>query len=163
MRAEIPNPMSSGGTSGPSWGLVLVRVVCGAIMLFTGWSKLAHGVDETLVQSTREAYATAPGIVRAWGEAIVLPHPWFFAHLIMWGEFLGGLALFLGAFTRPAGYAGAFMFANFYCAGPESARLLVILLTACCVGCAMSRAGDRAGADVFLTERCPVWMTWVRR
>jgi uncharacterized membrane protein YphA (DoxX/SURF4 family) len=163
MRAPNPNPMSSGGTTGPSWGLVVVRIVCGVIMLVAGWGKLVHGVDDSLVQSTTQAFAEAPAIVRAWGESIVLPHPWFFSHLIMLGEFVGGLALFLGAFTRPAGYAGAFMFANFFFAGPESMRMFVLLLTACCLGCAISRAGDRSGADVFLTERCPMWMTWVRR
>jgi uncharacterized membrane protein YphA (DoxX/SURF4 family) len=162
MRAPNPIPMSSGGTNGPSWGLVIVRIVCGGIMLVAGWGKLAHGVDESLVQSTQAAFSGAPGIVRAWGESVVLPHPWFFGHLIMVGELLGGLALFLGAFTRPAGYAAAFMFANFYFAGPESMRMFVLLLSACCLGCAISSAGLRAGADVFLVERLPPWTTWIR-
>ena len=34
------------------------------------------------------------------------------------------------------------------------------LLLACCAGCAISRAGRRAGADVFLDERAPGWLTW---
>jgi uncharacterized membrane protein YphA (DoxX/SURF4 family) len=154
--------MSSDGSSGPSWGLVLVRIVSGAILLAAGWSKLENGVNESLVLGTQTAFATAPPLVRAWGDSVVLPHPWFFAHLILWGELLGGLALFLGAFTRPAGLAVAFMFANFYFAGPESARSLVLLLAACGLACAISRAGLRAGADVFLVERCPVWLTWIR-
>lgn len=154
--------MASDGSSGPSWGLVLVRIVSGAILLTAGWSKLANGVDDALVLGTQKAFAEAPGLIRAWGENVVLPHPWFFSHLILWGEILGGLALFLGAFTRPAGFAVAFMFANFYFVGPESAKSLVLLLATCGFACAFSRAGLRAGADVFLVERCPVWLTWIR-
>ena len=154
--------MPSDGSSGPNWGLVLVRIVSGAILLTAGWGKLSHGVDASLVSGTAAAFADAPGFIRAWGENVVLPHPWFFSHLIMWGEILGGLALFLGAFTRPAGYAVAFMFANFYFVGPEQARPLILLLGTSGLACALSRAGLRAGADVFLIERCPVWMTWIR-
>ena len=154
--------MPSDGSSGPSWGIVLVRIVTGGILLTAGWSKLEKGVDESLVLHTQQAFAQAPGFVRAWGENIVLPHPWFFAHLILWGELLGGLALFLGAFTRPAGLAVAFMFANFYFVGPVEQRTLVLLLATCGLACALSRAGLRAGADVFLVERSPAWTTWTR-
>jgi uncharacterized membrane protein YphA (DoxX/SURF4 family) len=153
--------MTSDGT-GSSWGLVLVRIVTGGILLTAGWSKLENGVDESLVLHTQQAFANAPSMVKAWGQNVVLPHPWFFAHLILWGELLGGLALFLGAFTRPVGLAVAFMFANFFFAGPDSARSLVLLLATCGLACAISRAGLRAGADVFLVERCPVWLTWIR-
>jgi uncharacterized membrane protein YphA (DoxX/SURF4 family) len=149
---------SSGGS--PSWGLVLVRIVAGWIVLEAGWRKVSGGVSEELVTGTRDAIAQAPGFVRAWGEKVVLPHPWVFAHLIAWGELLGGLALFLGAFTRPAGIAIAFMFANFYFAGPASAKPLVLILAIVGLGCAISRAGRNVGADVFLDEKLPRWMTW---
>jgi uncharacterized membrane protein YphA (DoxX/SURF4 family) len=154
--------MASDGNSGPNWGVVIVRIVTGSILLTSGWWKLVHGVDESLVTSTRSAFAAAPGFIRAWGESVVLPHPWFFAHLIVWGELFGGAALFLGALTRPAGFAVAFMFANFYFAGPEEARTLSLLLATCGLACAMSRAGLRAGGDVFLVERLPAWTTWIR-
>ena len=154
--------MPSDGSSGPSWGIVFVRIVTGGILLAAGWSKLENGVDESLVLGTQQAFAAAPAFVRAWGENVVLPHPWFFAHLIMWGELLGGLALFLGAFTRPAGFAIAFMFANFFFVGPGPQRSFVLLLATCGLACAIARAGLKAGADVFLVERCPTWTTWVR-
>ena len=152
---------SSGGSS-PSWGLVLVRIAVGWIMLKAGWMKVSGGVGEELVTGTREAIANGPGFMKAWGENVVLAHPWFFAHLIAWGELLGGLAFFLGAFTRPAGIALAFMFANFWFAGPESTKPLVLLLAVCALGCAISRAGRSMGADVFLDEKLPRWMTWYR-
>ena len=147
---------------GPSWGLVLVRITLGAILLYAGWKKIEMGVGPDLVLATREAYAKAPDVVRAWGEGVVLAHPALFASLITWGELLGGLALFLGALTRPTGIAVAFLFANFWFAGPEEMRSVFLLFAACALGCAISRAGLRAGADVFLDERMPAWLTWAR-
>lgn len=154
--------MPPDSSSSPSFGLVLVRIAAGAILAIAGWSKLSEGVSEELVLGTRAAFQEAPSLIRAWGENVVLPHPSLFAHLIAWGELLGGIALFLGALTRPVGMAAAFMMANFYFAGPESSRSLVLLLGVACLGCAISRAGRSAGADVFLDERLPAWLTWTR-
>jgi thiosulfate dehydrogenase [quinone] large subunit len=152
---------SSAGKT-PSWGLVLIRIVVGWIVLKAGWAKVSGetGVSAELVTGTRDAIANAPGIVRWWGENVVLAYPALFAILIAWGELLGGFALFLGALTRPAGIAVAFMFANFYFAGPVEAKYLVLLLAVCALGCAISRAGRSMGADVFLDEKLPRWVTW---
>lgn len=149
---------SAGGS--PSWGLVLVRIAVGWIVLRAGWAKVSGGVSEELVTGTRDAIAHAPGFVKAWGEGVVLAHPWIFAHMIAWGELLGGIAFFLGALTRPAGILLAFMFANFYFAGPETAQQFALLLGIATLGCAISRAGRSMGADVFLDEKLPRWMTW---
>lgn len=146
--------------SGPSWGLVLVRIACGWILLTAGWSKVSGGVSEELVLGTRDGFAQAPGIVRAWGEHVVLPQPWIFAHLIAWGELLGGIALFLGAFTRPVGILAALMFVQFRLVGPESGHSIQMLMAVACLGCAISRAGRKFGADVFLDSTFPRWMTW---
>ena len=150
---------SANSGSSPSWGLVLIRIAVGAILLFAGWQKVSGGVSDELVLGTTAAYENAPGIVRAWGENVVLPHPTLFSHLIAWGEFLGGLAFFLGAFTRPAGIAIAFQFLNFYFVGPENAKFFVLLLAVCGIGCAISRAGRKCGLDVFIDEKLPRWMT----
>lgn len=147
------------GTS-PSWGLVLIRIVVGFVLLKAGWPKVSGGVSEDLVLGTRDAIAHAPGIVRWWGEHVVLEYPWVFAHLIAYGEFLGGLALFFGVLTRPVGILVAFQFANFYFAGPADARSFVLLIAACGLGCAISRAGRKCGVDAFLDERLPRWLTW---
>ena len=144
----------------PSWGLVLVRIAVGFILVRAGWPKVSGGVSDELVLGTRDAFAQAPAFVRWWGEHVVLQYPSVFAHLIAWGEFLGGLALFLGALTRPVGLLVAFQFANFYFAGPADARNFVLLLSVCGFGCAISRAGRKCGADAFLDEKLPRWMTW---
>src|SRR5207244_4414881 len=86
----------------------------------------------------RDFRSEAPSFVRAIGENLVLPHPWFFAKLIEWGELLAGTALFLGAFTRPAGLAMSLQFAMFYFAAPETARTLVIVMGVACFGAAIS-------------------------
>lgn len=154
--------MAFDSTVSPSWGLVFVRITCGVIMMMAGWGKVSGGISDELVLSTRASFEHAPDIVRAFGESIVLAHPTLFAHMIAWGELLGGLALFLGALTRPAGYAAAFMFANFWFAGPGEAKMFVALMSVACFGCAVSRAGRNSGMDVFLDERLPAWMTWTR-
>jgi uncharacterized membrane protein YphA (DoxX/SURF4 family) len=156
--ANEDSSASAGGS--PSWGLVLIRIVVGGILLTTGWKKVSGGVSDELVLGTKAAFETAPDFIRSWGENVVLAHPTLFSHLIAYGEFLGGLALFLGALTRPAGLAVAFMFANFFFAGPEQMKFFVLLLSVCGFGCALSRAGRRCGADVFLDEKLPRWMTW---
>jgi len=150
---------SSKDGSSPSWGLVLVRITCGVILVYAGWTKVSGGISEQLVTGTKDQFAHAPALVRAWGESFVLPHPWLFSHLIAWGELLGGLGLFLGALTRPAGIALTFQFANFYFAGPEQMQMFALLLAVCCFGCALSRAGRKCGMDVFLDGHLPRWLT----
>ena len=144
----------------PSWGLVLIRIAIGAFLVNAGWHKISEGVGDELVLGTKEAFAKAPEFVRTWGENVVLAHPAVFKNLITWGEFLGGIALLLGGLVRPAGLLLAFMFANFYFAGPEEAKYFVGLLSICCFACFLSRAGRRLGADAVLEGKLPRWMTW---
>ena len=146
----------------PSWGLVLLRILVGGLLVVQAWNILQGGTGEELVTGTREAYAAAPGLVKSWGESVVLVHPWFFSKVALLGALLGGACLFLGALTRPAGFLLAFLFLNvfFVSAGPD--RLLALLVGACCLACGMSKAGMRSGADVFLQEKLPVWLTWSR-
>jgi hypothetical protein len=89
-------------TDTPSWGLVLVRIVVGFILLVAGWTKLQQGVGEELVTHANEAYAASPELVRSFGENVVLKHPWFFSQAVVFGEILCGLCLFLGMFGRRA-------------------------------------------------------------
>jgi uncharacterized membrane protein YphA (DoxX/SURF4 family) len=147
----------------PSWGLVLVRIVVGFILLVAGWSNLRAGIGEELVTGARDAYAASPELVRSFGENVVMKHPRLFSHAVIFGEIVCGLCLFLGMLTRPAGFVAAILFANGWFTVPESQRMLCLLLAVCCFACAISRAGRRSGADVFLDERLPWWLTWTRR
>lgn len=146
----------------PSWGLVLIRIVVGFVLLVAGWTKIQHGISDELVAHSGEAYAASPDFVRAFGENIVLKHPWFFTQAVIFGELVCGACLFLGMFTRPAGFIAAFLFANGFFTVPDAHKPLCVVLGVCCFACGLSRAGRRSGADVFLDERMPFWVTWTR-
>ena len=146
----------------PSWGLVLLRILVGGLLAVQAWNLLQSGAGEELVTGTRDAYAAAPGMVKSFGESIVLVHPWFFSKLALLGTLLGGACLFLGVLTRPVGFLLAFLFLNVFFVSDGPYRLLALIVGACCLACALSRAGMRSGADVFLQEKLPVWATWSR-
>lgn len=146
----------------PSWGLVFIRIVVGFLLLLAGFENLRAGNSELIVVRASEAYAASPELVRSFGENVVLKHPWIFGHAVVIGELVCGLCLFLGMLTRPAGLMGAFLFANGYFTVPAEQRSLCVVLGVCCFACAVSRAGRRSGADVFLDERLPRWLTWSR-
>jgi len=161
-RAALKSSVKSGSSAAPSFGLVLVRIATGALLLYAGARKLEAGVSEDFVTRTAPAWAASPELVRAWGENVVLRHPWFFAQAVAWGEFVLGSLLFLGLLTRPAGILAAFLFANAVFAVDGSQKSLALLLAISCLACALSRAGRSAGADVFMDGRLPGWLTWSR-
>lgn len=66
-------------------GMFLLRVVVGLVFVAHGWAKL-QGMEGTI------------GFFASLGLAP------FFAYIVAWVEFLGGLALVLGVFSRWAGY-----------------------------------------------------------
>ncbi len=149
-------------SASPSWGLVLVRIVVGFLLLVSGWRHLQAGDQLAIVSRTSEAYAAGPEVVRAIGQNVVLAHPGLFDRLIVVVELLCGVGLFLGLLTRPAGYLAAALFIAAFFLLPAEQRPLCALLAACCFACGLSRAGLRSGADVFLDERLPRWLTWTR-
>jgi len=155
---------SSGKSSGatPSFGLVLVRITTGALLLYAGMTHLEAGISADFVSRTAPAWAASPDLVRSWGENVVLQYPGLFAHLVAYGELILGGLLFLGFLTRPAGIAAAFLFANAVFAVDGSQKSLAALLAVCCIACALSRAGRSAGADVFADGALPRWLTWSR-
>lgn len=146
----------------PSWGLVLIRIVVGFVLLVAGFTNLRNGVGEDLVLRAGTAYAASPDVVRTFGENVVLKHPWFFTQAIVFGELLCGLCLFLGMLTRPAGFIAAFLFLNGFFVVPDEMRTQCVVIGVCCFACGISRAGRRSGADVFLDDRLPRWLTWSR-
>ncbi len=155
-------PSAKGTGTGPSFGLVLVRIATGALLLYAGLSHLEAGISDDFISRTAPAWAASPDLIRSWGENVVLRHPWFFAQLVAYGELVLGALLFLGLLTRPAGILAAFLFANAVFAVDGSQKSLAALLGVCCLACALSRAGRSAGADVFADGALPGWLTWSR-
>ncbi|HUR28670.1 MAG TPA: DoxX family protein, partial [Planctomycetota bacterium] len=78
--------------SGPSWGLVLVRLATGAILAVAGWQKILGGVGADLVLSTKARVAEGPAWFESFMNTLVYPFPEAFAQLIQWGELVGGVA-----------------------------------------------------------------------
>jgi uncharacterized membrane protein YphA (DoxX/SURF4 family) len=144
----------------PSFGLVLVRVTTGLVMLVAGWSKLQGGFNAGHVTEDAARWAGAPGPLALVGEKLVLVHPGTFAMLATWGELVLGLLLFLGLLTRPAGFFAAVLYTGAWVVVDPEVRPLVLLIVTCAIGCAISRAGHSAGADVFLAPKLPWWISW---
>jgi uncharacterized membrane protein YphA (DoxX/SURF4 family) len=154
--------MSEYESENPSWGLVLVRLAAGSILAVAGWQKILGGVGADLVLSTKQRVAEGPAWFEAFMNAVVYPFPEAFAQIIQWGELVGGVALFLGALTRPVGVACALMLTCFAFAGPLDQIEFQLLLALCALACALSRAGRRIGLDVLLDGHFPSWVTWSR-
>lgn len=154
--------MDENESEGPSWGLVLVRLAIGAILAVAGWNKILGGVGADLVLSTQTRVAEGPIWFETFMKTVVYPFPEAFAQLIQWGELVGGIALFLGALTRPVGSTAGLMLVCFAFAGPIEQVQFTLLMALCCFACALSRAGRRMGLDAMLDGHFPVWISWTR-
>ncbi len=154
--------MNDSESEPPSWGLVLVRLAVGAILALAGWHKILGGVGADLVLSTRQRVAAGPEWFEKFMGTVVYPFPEAAAQVIQWGELLGGIALFLGALTRPAGVAVGLMMVCFAFAGPVEQMQYALLVALCSLACALSGAGRRLGMDAILDGHFPAWISWTR-
>ena len=139
-----------------------MRLATGAILAVAGWQKILGGVGADLVLSTKQRVAEGPPWFESFMNTIVYPFPEAFAQLIQWGELVGGIALFLGALTRPVGVFSGLMLIAFAFAGPIDQIQFQLLLALCALACAMSCAGRRVGLDAILDGHFPGWITWTR-
>jgi len=148
----------------PSGGLVLIRITLGALVTLTGWSWAANdGLTGSLVKHTVNDHLGdlwAPA--RLWGGEVLLYNPDAIAFIVSWLTLLAGVALLIGALTRPAATFVAVMGLHLLVFDVSAVQPLAILLTVCGLGCALSRAGRRFGLDAALDGNLPTWMTWVK-
>ena len=149
-------------SEGPSWGLVLVRLAVGAILAVAGWQKILGGIGADMVLATKQRVAQGPVWFESFMNTVVYPFPEAFAQLIQWGELVGGVAIFLGAFTRPTGVVVGLMMMCFSLAGPADQTQYALMLALCAFACALSRAGRRMGLDAILDGHFPAWISWTR-
>ncbi len=149
----------------PAAGLVLVRLTTGLVLLVHGWRWLATGdLDGGLVRDTVDsALVEGRGMIEWWGREVLLSNPDAIAFLARWVAFVTGACLTLGALTRPMATIAAFFLLNAWGFGSEGHGVLFLVLAACCVACAMSRAGRRLGLDTVFDQHFPAWLTWTRR
>ena len=149
----------------PTFGLVMIRVALGAILVRHGWAAMQGGLvtGADVRDGVRATLADVPGIVAWWGETVLLANPDGIAFLWRWAALLCGAGLLFGALTRPAGTVAAlFAFQAFLFAEGET-RLVLGLIAIACAACAVSRAGRRLGFDTMFDQHFSPWFTWTRR
>lgn len=120
--------------------LAIIRLYLGYHWLTAGWGKITGGFDASgyLQGAVASSGGEHPTVQAWWGaflETVALPGADIFSFLVMWGEFLVGLALILGIFTNFAALMGitmnfAFIFSGTVSTNPEMVILTAILLVA---------------------------------
>ena len=123
-----------------AWLWLIIRLYVGYQWIHAAWGKISGGT-----------WATGEGLRGYWTNAVSIPESgrpaisfdwyrgflqfmldngWYtwFADLIMYGEFMVGLALILGAFTGIVAVLGGFMNWNFIMAGSASTNGLLLVL-----------------------------------
>ena len=145
--------------------LVAVRVTAGLILLLHGWRWLqGEGPDGAAIRaSVQAALPDLWGPFAWWGDTVILENPDAMGFFWRWSAFLFGLALTLGAFTRPAGTLAAVVLCHGLLYGPPSADLTFSLLVVCALASATGGAGLRLGMDAAFDPHFPTWLTWARR
>lgn len=99
----------------PGWPLLVLRLYAGGLFAAYGWKKISGGRFPDFLPRFLEGQAgKAPDWYAAFIDAVVIPNAGLFGHLVMYGEFLVGVALVLGFATRGAALAGLFIVLNFH-------------------------------------------------
>ncbi|MFC4401833.1 DoxX family protein [Gracilibacillus xinjiangensis] len=114
--------------------LAIIRIYLGYEWMTAGWGKITGGFDaEGFIQGAIDKAAGDQPAVQSWWaaflESIALPGANVFTYLVMWGEFLVGVALILGVLTNFAALMGIIMNFAFLFSGTVSTNGLMILLT----------------------------------
>jgi uncharacterized membrane protein YphA (DoxX/SURF4 family) len=143
-------------------GLAAVRATCGAILLRAGWSGLAAGAPagpdlRALLEARQESL---PATLAWWSRTVLLENPDAVAWLWRWLLPLVGLALLVGALTRPLGLLAGLLLLHAYAYGSPQLATQHLLLGTCAVICATAGAGRTFGADALLVGTLPSWLTW---
>lgn len=145
----------------PSWGLVLVRVAAGWVLVREGWrlvrSELPSGGE--LAAWVTRAQEELPGPLGWWARTVLLENPEALAFLWRWLLLLSGVGLLFGLLTRPMGLLAGLLMAHGAFFGRPEMVLAHGLLLAMALGAALSQAGTRAGFDGALIDKLPAWMS----
>jgi thiosulfate dehydrogenase [quinone] large subunit len=123
-----------------AWLWFILRFYMGWQWLSSGWGKISGGTwasGESLKGFWTNAVAVPesgkPPIAFDWYRDFIqfmLDNGWYtwFADVIMWSEFLIGIALILGAFVGIAAFVGGFLNWNFIMAGTASTNGLLFAI-----------------------------------
>ena len=111
--ANSPGGPRAGGQRGPAIGLMLVRVTVGVFLFFDGVGKASWLLDSTPLASQLSQWLAQATPASRWYLERIMPGVPIFARLIPLAEMAGGLALFLGFWTRLAAALALVMVLNF--------------------------------------------------
>src|SRR5690606_29653442 len=115
--------------------LAFIRIYIGYQWITAGFGKLtgggfdASGFIQGAIANAGGEHPAAQGWWATFLEAVALPNAEMFSFLVMWGEFLVGLALILGLFTNFAALMAITMNFAFLFSGTVSTNGQMILLT----------------------------------
>ncbi|KAB8131036.1 DoxX family protein [Gracilibacillus oryzae] len=116
--------------------LAIIRIYLGYQWMTGGWGKITGGGFDAsgfLQGAVEKASGDHPAVQGWWAaflENVAIPGADIFTFLVMWGEFLVGIALILGIFTNFAALMGIIMNFAFVLSGTVSTNGQMILLTA---------------------------------
>jgi uncharacterized membrane protein YphA (DoxX/SURF4 family) len=140
--------------------LLPLRLSVGFSFLFAGANKISTGnwgvaYESSLYDFVSSNLEIAYPFYRPFLESVVIPNAATFALLVAWGEFLTGLTIFFGLFTRFGAIVGIFLVLNFsFAVGQgiwmpslEVAYIWALFTLMIC------SAGRRAGVDQILRSR----------
>lgn len=115
--------------------LAFLRIYIGYQWITAGWGKITGGGFDAsgfLQGAIASAGGEHPAVQGWWAtflEAVALPNAELFTFLVMWGEFLVGIALILGIFTNFAALMGITLNFAFLFSGTVSTNGQMILIT----------------------------------
>jgi uncharacterized membrane protein YphA (DoxX/SURF4 family) len=133
-------------------GLALIRIAFGVYFIVSafrktteGWLTSADGLTGFL---ERNVDVAAP-LYASFLDTIVRPHAPTFAQLVVLGEWVAGLTLLLGLFTRLGGIVGAWLVLNYMVAKglPNDAGSNDRLFFVACIALAFAASGLAWGLD----------------
>lgn len=155
-------------------GLAILRIALGLTVLATWWGNVgddfysADGLrgffDWAFTPAEEGGNGSSLGFVQAIIDGTVLQAPGFFGFLQTIVEFLIGLGLLIGGFTRLASALAILFFAGLFLTyfGGEEWIWTYVILIAGAVAVFLGHAGRTLGVDQFLAARgrSPFGMLW---
>ncbi|GGF12460.1 hypothetical protein GCM10010954_08950 [Halobacillus andaensis] len=135
--------------------LLGIRIYLGYTWLTSGFGKVtgdfdAGGYLQGAIGKSQGEEAIVQGWWAAFLETFALPNSGLFSFLVMWGEVLVGIALFIGLLTKTGAFFGMLMNMAFLLSGTISTNPEMLILGALILA-AGANAG-RIGLDRYAAE-----------
>ncbi|OZU89234.1 Crp/Fnr family transcriptional regulator [Virgibacillus indicus] len=144
--------------------LTFLRIYIGYQWLTGGFGKItsggfdASGFIQGAIAGAGGDHPAVQGWWAAFLEAVALPNAELFSFMVMWGEFLVGIALILGIFTNFAALMGITMNFAFLFSGTVSTNAQMVLITVFLLvaGYNAGRIGLDRWVIPFLKDHTPI-------